>query len=303
VRSKKVGLGSSFFVFLWLFQLTALTLESFAIDVTLKWDPSVDGVDGYFLCYRQESAGDPGNLGTYETIIKVPINEAHDPSNLADPSRPEFRIEGLDETKTYYFVVAAYDQKGYSTGSREVYVLGLNGIPERYRKDYDRGWGVSNGDLEGFTILYSSVEKGVPTFGPSQDMVVFSIADYKPVGPKLNFSVEPFQAPGFSFCIPVTLLIPVPDGYDGRRLSIGLYESGWTLVWDGESNSQTGGWDWLVTAPVHQVNNPFFPLGPSTIEIVVRHFSEIQLADIARGSVASEEGGGGGCFVMAVSNR
>jgi len=303
VKSKKQGLESFFIVLLLCFMRFALVIpESFAIDVTLTWDPSEDAMDGYFLCYKEGSSGDPDNLGTYDTIIKVPINDPHDPNSLADPSKPELRIPGLDETKTYYFVVAAYDVEGYGKGSREVFVLGLDGIPAEYKKDYDRGWGISCGDLEGFTILYSSAEKGVPTFGSSQEVPAFSIAGYGPVGPQLYFSVQPSPASGFIFGIPVTLLIPVPDGYDARKLSIGLYESTWALVWDGESYSQKGGWDWLAAPPVHRSTNPFDPLGSSVIELAVRHFSGIQLAQqTGSGAAGREGGGGGGCFISTIT--
>jgi hypothetical protein len=305
MKWKKLHEGIFILAALWFLQLILPISQSFALNVTLAWDPSEENeLNGYFVCYKQGTAGDPGRLGTYDTIIKVPINDPGDPNCLADPSKPKFTISGLDGNLSYYFVVAAYGIQGTSKGSHEVFILGSDGIPTEYNHDYDRAWGISSGDLRGFMFLYSSTETVFPTFGSSQTIPAFSVHGYDSVGPRLNLLVEPPEAEGFTFRVPVTLLIPAPDGYDAEELSIGLFESEWTLVWDGESKTQKAGWDWLATEPLYHLTNPFSLSGPPLIELVVNHFTGIQAAVTSSGSgTTAGGGGGGGCFISALAGK
>jgi hypothetical protein len=283
-------------------ELMVFCSGSYALDVTLGWDANRDvGIEGYYIYCKQGSGGDPGLPGTYDTVIKVPIDDPFDPNSLDEPDKPVFTVKDLDETKSYHFAVAAYAKEGYSKGSREVFVLGSEAIPVGYQKAYDRGWGITTGDLRGFTVLFSSVEKVLPTLDSSLDIPALSLNGLEPAGPLLSLSVEPSLKPGFAFAVPVALLIPVPDNFDATRLSVGLYETRWTLVWDGEVDSQKGGWDWLAAKPLYRVISPFDPSGPSVVELVVRHFSGVQLAQSpAVGYSGGKGGGGGGCFIFTL---
>jgi hypothetical protein len=274
-------------------------VESFALDVILAWEPNIEStLAGYFVCYKEGSAGDPDEFGSYDVRIRVPVNDPGDPDSLADPSRPAFEIPGLDESKKYYFTVFAYDEDNLavSKGSQEVFVICGDGIPIAYRKKYDRSWGISSGDLQGFGFLYSSAERVIPTFGSRERIPAFAMMGYTPVGQQFNLLVEPPQSDVFRFAVPVTLILPVPSGYDSGELSIGLYESGWAVAWDGGSKTRRADWDWLAADPVYLSVNPVDPDGPSVVELVVNHLSGVQIVQIKGDS----GGGGGGCFISAL---
>jgi hypothetical protein len=304
MRCRRFQLGMAICAMAWFALLTVGIPQVFARDVTLAWEPTDDpSVDGYLVYYREGDPGEPDELDTYEVITRVPIYDPADPNSLTDPNRPQFNVIGLNETKSYYFVVAAYDAENLriSKGSREIFILGPGGIPTEFGNEYDRCWGVSKGDLEGFAVLYSSVETAVPTFGSPQELPAFGLNGFHTVGLPLNLSVEPHQKQGFVFIVPVTLFIPVPDGYGSENLSVGLYESTWTLAWDGESGSQKGGWDWLDAPPLYRSVHSLDSLSGQVLELKVSHFSGIQLVRPAVDSGSPRGGeGGGGCFVSTL---
>jgi hypothetical protein len=90
--------------------------------------------------------------------------------------------------------------------------------------------------------LYSSAESFVPTFGSPEDIPVFNLSGFGPLGPLMKLSVEPPRA-GLTFIVPAALLIPLPSGHDSHDLSVRSYESAWILVWDNKSHSQKGGYE------------------------------------------------------------
>jgi hypothetical protein len=299
---KKLGQGVSICAVLWFVTVTADIPQAFARDVTLVWESSEDpSVDGYLVYYKEGGPGEPNNLGSYEVIMRVPIDEPTDPNSLSDPGKPELRVSGLDEIRNYYFVVAAYDEEDLriSKGSREIFILSAAAIPPEFGNSYNRCWGVSYGDLEGFAMLYNSIETITPSFGSSLDIPAFNLKGLHPVGRCLSLLVEPPLKGSFVFSVPVTLLVPVPDSYGPDHWSIGLYESTWTLAWDGESGSQKGGWDWLDAPPLYRSVNPFDSLSRPGLELRVNHFSGIQLAQPI-GATGPGGEGGGGCFVSTL---
>jgi len=71
-----------------------------AAGVTLAWDPSEGEVKGYRIYYGTQS---------HNYTMSV------DAGNVT-----QFTVSGLDEGKTYYFVVRAYNEVGESGDSNEV---------------------------------------------------------------------------------------------------------------------------------------------------------------------------------------
>jgi len=81
--------------------LTFLTIPVCAADVTLAWDPSpTQGVTGYRLYYGTSS-------GTYNKNVDV--------KNVTT-----YKLTGLQDGVTYYFVVKAYNADSESAPSNEV---------------------------------------------------------------------------------------------------------------------------------------------------------------------------------------
>ena len=89
----------------------------YAVDVTLAWSPNTEAdVEGYILYYKTGVGGPPYN-GVGVTEGDAPIYIWTD--ELYNPDQPEFTLHGLDENKTYYFVLTAYDIDGYESGYSE----------------------------------------------------------------------------------------------------------------------------------------------------------------------------------------
>jgi hypothetical protein len=81
-----------------------------ALDVTLVWDPSQEDIVGYRLYYGRESRN-------YSTVIDVGEDTNH-------------RITGLEDDRTYYFAVTAYDssirESAYSEEIAYPYTSSMN---------------------------------------------------------------------------------------------------------------------------------------------------------------------------------
>ena len=109
-----------------IFLLFNLTTPVYAINITLQWasinEPSLAG---YRVFYREE-----GQSYNYAK----PYWESVDPSCV---------IYDLDVTKTYYFVVRAFDKNGLeSANSNEV--LLIEGTPDNQKPSVDSGSGSSS---------------------------------------------------------------------------------------------------------------------------------------------------------------
>jgi len=97
-----------FFIFLFFNFVTPVC----AIDITLQWTPNNErDLAGYRVFYRAESQSYNYETPYWETID------------------PFCTIYDLDDTKTYHFVVRAFDATGLeSTNSNEV--IFMEGVPE-----------------------------------------------------------------------------------------------------------------------------------------------------------------------------
>ncbi len=97
-----------------IFLLFNFTIPVYALDITLRWSPNTEpNLAGYRAYYREES-----QPYDYEN----PYWESTDPSCT---------IYDLDETKTYYFTVRAFDTNGSESGdSNEVCLIkGISANP------------------------------------------------------------------------------------------------------------------------------------------------------------------------------
>jgi hypothetical protein len=283
-----------------------LSTPASARDVTLGWD-AVQGVLGYKVYYKPGTSGGR-KLGNYrgkgalegDSPITMPLSLDENP----DPYEVEFTLHGLPDNKKYVFVVTAYDNTGLeSSGSREIQALGPGDIPYPYNADYNSGWRVTAGNLEGFTVFYHDSNVIIPTLGSSGDIPALrqTVAGVNGVGVPLNL-----QPSGTNFSPPVTLLIPCPGYSDVSSLDIYYYDESrgqWFLAHDADDPNvvQPDAVGWLV--PGSRVNNNTG--NPPTIEIQVYHFSGVQAGTLASASASSGgvvEGGsaGGGCFISAL---
>jgi hypothetical protein len=86
----------------------------YAVDVTLKWDSSIESdIDGYKVYYKSGSSGYPYN-GTDATEGDSPITITL--KELSNSEQPEYTIHDLDDIETHHFVVTAYDIDGHESG-------------------------------------------------------------------------------------------------------------------------------------------------------------------------------------------
>ena len=111
------------FILSFIFLLFNLTTPVYAIDITLQWARNDEpDLAGYRAFYREE-----GQTYDYEN----PCWESID---------PVCTIYDLDETKTYYFVVRAFDTNGLeSANSNEV--LLIEGLPANNQPTANSGGG------------------------------------------------------------------------------------------------------------------------------------------------------------------
>jgi hypothetical protein len=209
-------------------------------------------------------------------------------------------------------VVTAYNDAGSeSSGSREIQILDPDDIPAPYNINYNCGWRIMAGELEGFTVFYHDSDGVVPTLGPTDEIPALrqSIEDVQGVGAPLN--LEPS---GSHFSTPVTLLIPCPGYSDVSGLDVYYYDDNraeWFLAHDAEDDPdvvQPDAVGWLL--PGSRVNHNSGT--PSTIEIRVNHFSGVQAAATLGSAPPTSTptltssggggGGGGGCFISVLGS-
>ena len=114
------------FCFIFLFMLVGTATAG---NVTLAWDPvQASDLAGYRIYYDTDMSGEPYNgTGAVQgpSAVEIPL------SSLVDVTNPEFTLEGLDTSKTYYFVATAYDDLNLeSKYSNEVRADFPPGVPQ-----------------------------------------------------------------------------------------------------------------------------------------------------------------------------
>lgn len=113
-KQRPFSFPASAFLFCTLFFLFARS--GFAAQITLAWDPNTEvNLAGYKIYYKGDTPGaqyDGTGANEGDSPIDVPLEL------LIDEDSPEYKLTGLSDTKTYYFVVTAYDydtrESGYS---------------------------------------------------------------------------------------------------------------------------------------------------------------------------------------------
>lgn len=98
---------------------SCLTTPTYGVDITFEWDPSTEpDLKGYKVYYKTGSPGPPyRGTGAWEGESPIEVNA--DDVTMGNIS--VFTLTGLEDTQVYYFVVTAYDEKGFESGySNEV---------------------------------------------------------------------------------------------------------------------------------------------------------------------------------------
>ena len=154
---------------------------------------------------------------------------------------------------------------------------------------FDAGVEVNSGDLRGAKIIYNSAEPITPRFGPVYELPVLTGEGINPVGMGMNLQ------PPTVFSTPVKLFIPCPGYEDVSSLSVLLYNGKeWVLACDSSGNVMPDGEGWMV--PGSRANHNFSDdpsNDPSTIEILVYHFSGSQAAEAGKVDAARKVDGAG----------
>jgi len=166
---------------------------------------------------------------------------------------------------------------------------------------WDTGVEVDSGDLRGAKIVYNSAEPVTPRFGPVYELPAVPGEGITPVGMGMNLQ------PPTVFSTPVKLFIPCPEFEDVSSLSVLLYNGKeWVLACDSNGNVMPDGEGWMV--PGSRMNHNFSDdpsNNPSTIEILVYHFSGAQAAEAGEvsstGNLAFDSSGS--CFVATAAAR
>ena len=252
--------------------------QSYALDVTLQWDGSPDA-HHYEVYWRTA-------LQNYDDSRSENVGL----STTYDFSRPD---------DTYYLAVKAVGNgRLESDFSREVCVIDPKDVPSLY----NRGWGITSGDIKGFKVFYHSNHGITPTLWPS-DLIDGFLDAYIPVGKPLNLqpSGATFKDPKDPNDLrpPVTIFIPCPGFPDPSGLGVALYDEEnklWILASDGAGNIQPAAENWLAAEPVPHDYDPVND-NPATIEIQLYHFSGAQAALDPLDPPNTLRGNDGGCFI------
>jgi hypothetical protein len=264
-------------------KITVVTLALFllfitpcyGLDATLKWDDNTEpGFDHYEVFSREE--GQSYDFSSPE---------------IPEPGKnTEYKFTGLDDSKDYYFIVRAVGlvegEEVESRNSREVCLLGSNDL----EPGYDRGWAITEGDLKGFKIMYSSTAGITPTLGTSSAIPPLNLPGIKPLGSPLNFQPSPhtFQPPY------VKVFIPCPGHPDLSSIQVYYYDE---VSDEWLSPEDANKWANLNSIEEHYETNP------PTLAFEVYHFSGVQagVSSSSPASASSGGGGGGGCFIATAA--
>ena len=98
---------------------SCLTTPTYGIDITLQWNSNTEpDLEGYKVYYKTGSPRPPyRGTGAWEGESPIEVNADH----VTMGNISVFTLTGLEDTQVYYFVVTAYDEKGFESGySNEV---------------------------------------------------------------------------------------------------------------------------------------------------------------------------------------
>ena len=285
--------------------LTISQGTTYAMNVSLQWSPVGGSNLAGYRVYYDTKPGPPYSPCEADCGARYSIDGGetwHDLGSAqpisVSPNINGIKLGGLADAGGYFFAVTAFNSDGTESDySREVSVFASQSVS----LPYDKGWGITRGELEGFALFYNSLsDPGMtPTLDSSREIPSADIAGFQGIGSPLGL-----QPSGKIFNTPVRVLIPCQGQSVQDALGIGMYEEGkgWSLVWnnsEGIVGSET--LDWLAGAPGYLGRG--VSEGAMMIQIAVNHFSGVQLvAPVADLAVSGDNGGGsgGGCFVSAI---
>jgi Fibronectin type III domain len=98
-----------------------LPIGTYAATVTLEWDPpsqDSDVVSGYLLYYGEVSGPPYEGEG---------VNEGQSPIDVGDVTT--FTVTGLDDTRSYFFAVTAYNEEGLESDYSNEAATNDNEVP------------------------------------------------------------------------------------------------------------------------------------------------------------------------------
>lgn len=122
--------------------LLNLASRTYAAEVILHWDANTEpNLAGYKIYYKIGSPGQPYR-GTG-------LNEGVSPIDVGNNTT--YRLSGVDETETYYFVVTAYDTMGFESGFSSDVCLGC------YKTKNAKSLDSSSGDTNHYATEIASV--------------------------------------------------------------------------------------------------------------------------------------------------
>jgi hypothetical protein len=261
-----------------------IVVPAYGASVTLGWDANKEPDIDHYVVYWGTSPGIYSN------------NSGPIPKDITT-----YKITSLSASKTNYFAVTAVNDEGYESAiGREVFLLGTLDLDPQY----DKGWGIYRGDLEGFKIMFESNDP-FPALMHSSGIPFLDKSGVKGVGKPLNLETYPS---GVTFNTPVKVFIPCPGYSKVSNLDIYYYDDvkmDWYLANDASDPDrvQPDAVDWMVPGSRVNHNNG----DPSSIEIQVYHFSGMQAASSSGSSSdssgSSGGGGGGGCFISSLSSQ
>jgi hypothetical protein len=173
--------------------------------------------------------------------------------------------------------------------------------------DYDAGFEVNSGALEGAKIVYDSSEPVPPVLGPSDDVPPLNVPGMRGVGVLMNL-----QPSGTVFDKPVKIFIPCPGRTTVDDLDVYFYDDGsgdWVLACGPDGSVQPGAVGVYVDGSRMNDNSTT----PPVIEVHFLHFTGVQAGGVApqgggTGAAPSLSsgggggGGGGGCFLKAAGD-
>ena len=183
-----------------LISILCTIIPAYGANVTLQWDANTEpNLDHYVVYWGTWS-------GSYSD------NSGNIPNDTTS-----YKITGLAASETNYFAVTAVDDQGDESAiGREVFLLGTLDLDPQY----DKGWGISKGDLDGFKIMFESSDP-TPTLTASSEIPALNEPGVNGVGQPLHLETLPL---GATFYTPVKVFIPCPGYANVSGLDIYYYD-------------------------------------------------------------------------------
>ena len=237
-----------------------------------------------------DRAGDTYGNFPFDAYVRITVNAKDTTGHQEVEETYDFKIESE----------IAHLEANDAANLPSTSVIGMSD-PAIDGTTWDAGIEVDSGDLRGAKIVHNSAEAITPRFGPAYELPALTAEQINAVGVGMNLQ------PPAVFATPVKLFIPCPGYEDVSSLSVLLYNgTEWVLACDSNGNVMPDGEGWMV--PGSRANHNFLDdpsNDPSTIEILVYHFSGAQAAEAGEASSTTDLAlqGSGSCFAATAASR